>query len=179
MNIKHLYLIILILGLLNIVTIIAFFALFSKTSNSTENQSSSHQHQNVEVDREKVELAKLMGDIQRFSDKLYFAGKNQNWKLAKFYLHELEETTEEIEKSNITEDGHNISQLIGTMLGSQIEATEKSLLNSPTTEVFETHYKAMINACNTCHSSTEHDFIQISIPTTPTYQNQIYTIKVK
>ena len=171
MSSKSLYTIIFILICLNAVTLIAFFSTPGTASVKTNPSSVVS---NVPEKKEEIELAVFMGRMQRFSDKLYFAGKNQNWELAKFYLHELEETAEEVEDAKIIEDGHDISKLIGTMLGTTVEATEKTVLNNPSVEKFEENYRAMVAGCNNCHKATDHGFIQISIPKEPTYRNQLF-----
>lgn len=171
MNTKSLYTIIFILISLNALTLIAFFS----TPGTASVKSNPLPVTTVAPEKkEDIELAVFMGRMQRFSDKLYFSGKNQNWELAKFYLHELEETSEEVEKANIVEDGHDISKLIGAMLGTTVEATEKSVLNNPSVEKFEENYRAMVAGCNNCHKATDHGFIQISIPKQPTYGNQLF-----
>ncbi len=40
----------------------------------------------------------LMGNIQTHHAKLWFSGKNKNWKLAEFELHEIKERFEDLEK---------------------------------------------------------------------------------
>ena len=48
-------------------------------------------------------LGEQMGYLQRYVEKLYFAGQAQNWELADFYAHELGETTNDIIAAKIKE----------------------------------------------------------------------------
>ena len=56
-------------------------------------------------------LLETMGYYQRFSDKLWMSGINENWELANFYAHELEEVTEEFIRENVDHDGQNLSEI--------------------------------------------------------------------
>ena len=132
-------------------------------------------HSNHEED-EAEELAVTMGHLQRFADKLYFAGIYQNWELASFYVEEMEESAEMIEKAKIMEDGKNVSLLMGQMLLPQLKAMDQAVKQKSLPE-FQAVYKAMIQNCNACHGATDHAFIQITIPQKPTYGNQEYKPK--
>ena len=126
-----------------------------------------------EHDDEHVELATPMGHMQRFADKLYFAGINSNWELADFYLHEIEEQAGEIAEAGIVEDGIAITPLIKTLLEPAVENMEKST-EQKSVEEFRKSYTAMVQNCNACHAATEHGFIRIIVPDQPSIRNQDY-----
>lgn len=133
-----------------------------------ENQAHSVEH-SEQV--EHFELAVSMSHFQRYADKLYFAGVKQNWPLADFYLHEIEETAEEIEKAKVIDDGINVSEHIGLMLKPAIETLEKTV-KSQNAPNFDKDYRLLVASCNNCHAATKHEFVQITVPEKPTYQNQ-------
>jgi cytochrome c553 len=114
-----------------------------------------------------------MNHIQRHANKLYFAGQNENWPLAGFYVHELEEAMEEIAEGHIVDEGINISQLMKALGLPGLEGLEKSIEAKSKTE-FNTAYNLLVTNCNTCHQSTQHPYIVIINPTTPALDNQKY-----
>ncbi len=119
------------------------------------------------------ELARAMGFMQVYMAKLWFAGKNENQALAKFYAHEIEETLEEIEDQNIEADGHNISVLSKSMAVPALEQLEEIIKNNDFIS-FDQAYNNMVNACNSCHSVTDHSFIKIKVPEESMQFNQIF-----
>ncbi|MEP2376928.1 MAG: hypothetical protein ABJH83_11995, partial [Ekhidna sp.] len=60
---------------------------------------------------EEYPVLETMGYYQRFSHKLWLAGRNQNWELANFYTHELEEVTEHLIEGDVIHDDYNLSNL--------------------------------------------------------------------
>jgi hypothetical protein len=106
-----------------------------------------------------VELASLMGTMQKFAHKVALSLDAENKKLVGFYVHELEEVIEEVEEVE-SYDGHKVGKL-----------TEKLLV--PALERFEDAYKSgdwvaanqqfdvMIKTCNQCHDTTDHGYIKI------------------
>jgi len=65
---------------------------------------------------EPIEIADIMTKLQRHMNKLYFAGENQNWDLAAFYLEEVEETVKGVANKNIMEGQVNVSGLMQGVL---------------------------------------------------------------
>jgi hypothetical protein len=116
-----------------------------------------------EVKEEEYELAPLMANFQRYSEKLYFAGKNKNWDLADFYLEELEETAENVIKSKVVDDGINVSVQIQEMLLPKIKELQQRVKQKNEKE-FQTSYQAMLMNCNGCHMLTKHGFVKIREP---------------
>lgn len=127
-------------------------------------------HSNSE---EEIELAVYMNRLQLFMNKLWFAGKNNNWDLASFYVEELEETMEEIAKNPIEEDGVRIDQLMKVHGTPSIEKIEEEV-NSKNAQGFFPAYDNLILSCNKCHEDAQHPFIKIKIPDVPVFTNQIY-----
>jgi len=132
----------------------------------TTTPSTAHQE-------EEIELAIAMNHIQRHANKLYFAGQNGNWPLAAFYIHELEEAMEEVANGNITDEGINISKLMGAMGLTPLEVLEESV-EAKSTEQFNSAYLNLVNNCNACHQSTNHPYLVIQNPKTPALDNQVY-----
>lgn len=128
---------------------------------------------NGDKDEEEIQLVIEMSHFQRFAEKLHFAGINENWELAKFYHHEVEETAEKIIEANIDKEGLNYSVLVKSMLVPSLVEVERAI-NKNNLEVFNSAYETMIKSCNNCHTSTNHGYIKIITPEKQTYQNQIF-----
>lgn len=126
-----------------------------------------------EEKKEEVEYPVLetMGYYQRFSHKLWLAGKHQNWELADFYTHELEEVTEQLIEGDVIHDDYNLSNLSQAMLLPKIKKIEEAIRQKDEV-LFLDNYELMIASCNLCHNATKHNFIKITVPTDTTIWNQ-------
>ncbi|MEP0986170.1 hypothetical protein [Ekhidna sp.] len=132
--------------------------------------------QQAEKEVENYPVLETMGYYQRFSQKLWLAGQNQNWELADFYTHELEEVTEKLVEGNVIHDDYNISNLTEAMLLPKIEKVEEAIRKKDQV-LFLENYKLMISSCNLCHNATKHNFIKILVPNDSTIWNQDFTSK--
>ncbi len=110
-------------------------------------------------EEEHVELAKIMGEMQRHSMKLGYAIQGENQKLADFYLHEIEETLDEI-KAVKEHDGLPIGATAGTIMDPAIEPLEAAV-DAGDWPASRAAYRGLIEACNNCHTATEHEYIVI------------------
>ena len=119
------------------------------------------------------ELAQPMGQMQKYMDKLHFAGLEGNWQLAGFYLHELEEQAEKIVEAGVAEDEVDVSKLTQQLLVSQIEQLE-SLVEAGDSVKFKSGYLELVNRCNSCHQASNHGFIMIKVPELSMFKNQEY-----
>ncbi len=138
----------------------------------TEKTAVTSEPQEHEEDEE-IELAVYMNRLQLYTNKLWFAAKNQSWELALFYLEETEETMEEVAEQKIMEDGIRIDEQMNTWGIPAIEPLEKAL-ESKELKSIELEYTNLITNCNGCHTATKHSFIKIKTPESPVFTNQVY-----
>lgn len=142
------------------------------TNNSQQSaptsQAEGHHHEDSEID-----LVMMMGRLQLFMNKLYFAGVNDNAELRDFYVHEIEETMEEIAEGNVQHEGVDISSNMKTYGLSQLELFEKALESD---RGFDEVYSEFINSCNSCHIVSKYPFIKITVPSTPALDNQVFEL---
>lgn len=117
-------------------------------------------------DGDDYELGIGMAWLQRWTTKLWYAGDAANWELADFYLHEVEETLEDMIAAGITEDGHDVSALLKGMLAPQVESLEGAV-DQQDIDLFRQNYRAMVMQCNACHVATEHGFLVMEVPQGP------------
>lgn len=120
-----------------------------------------------------VEVADVMTKLQRHANKLYFAGQHENWKLADFYVEEIEETAKAFSKMNVMHGQVNVSGLMGALILPEIEELERAVSEADGA-AFQRHYKTLLSNCNACHTSARLPFIVVQDPKTPAYDNQRY-----
>jgi hypothetical protein len=114
-------------------------------------------------------FGEFMSSIQVHHNKLWFAGQNQNWKLANFEIHEIQEAIDDIEKFQTEREESRKIGMIQPALDSVTAAIEQK--NSTT---FRKNYILLTNTCNNCHAATNFEFNQVKIPDTPPFSNQVF-----
>lgn len=110
---------------------------------------------------DETQLLGLMGKLQTFAHKLQLSVTARNGRLADFYLHELEATSERIVEDIESYDGQPISRLVQDMLLPAIEALEKPVKAGDWVGS-ERGFEDLLQACNACHQVTGHAFIRIA-----------------
>ncbi len=111
----------------------------------------------------------LMGSIQTHHAKLWFAGTNENWRLAEFEIHEIQESLEGIQKFNSHRpETKSISMIFPAMDSVSNAIKQKNLL------LFKSSYNLLTNSCNTCHHASQHEFNMITIPSQSPFSNQSF-----
>ncbi len=119
------------------------------------------------ADSYKPGFGEFMGSIQVHHNKLWFAGQNENWKLADFEVHELMEAIENIRKYQAE---RKESRMIGMMTPSLDSVN--AAIRSENVTFFNRSYKSLTSACNECHRATEFEFNVVTIPEDPPFSNQ-------
>ena len=119
----------------------------------------------------KFELADVMGKMQWHTNKLFFAGKYNNWELADFYVEELEEALEELEESGLVENDISYGPLAKSITSDPINKLREAI-ESEQSDNFNDAYLGMVRACNNCHVASKHAFIRIVLPKQPVSDNQ-------
>jgi hypothetical protein len=116
-------------------------------------------------------LGEYMTTIQLHAAKLWFAAKANNWELAAYELHELEETMDTVKKLNAEKNGVKISNVMDAVLKTQIAQLEDTI-KAKNQSQFLKSYDETLSACNGCHTESGHRFLQIIRPTAPPVTNQ-------
>ncbi|MBL4888790.1 MAG: hypothetical protein JKX97_02070 [Candidatus Lindowbacteria bacterium] len=170
------------IGIASLITMGAYMvACGSANSASSEKTSQSistapnattapHSENKAASDDSEIELIGLMIKNQRFSQKLLLAINGKNAKLAEFYLHELEESAEELLKVK-EHDGLPIGTTAQKILIPAIEQLDKSI-DSKNWVSAKDDYIMLIDSCNRCHSALEYEFIKITATADPLLFNQ-------
>ncbi len=113
-----------------------------------------------EPEEEEIEVAEVMGTLHRHTSKLDLAVGGENWELASFYFHEMEETLEVFEEHEVIEDELNLSGLYKSLLKNELTALDqqidaKDLVNA------KNGMQSVWASCNSCHKASGHEFIVV------------------
>ena len=119
------------------------------------------------------ELAAHMDYIQKYSHKLGLSVQGKNKELAEFYLHELEERLERVINETPVYEGYQIAELTETMLIPVLEPLDQQI-EKENWEMAEKRFEEMIITCNSCHKSTDHEFINVTAGLDKNPFNQVF-----
>lgn len=139
----------------------------------TGKETASDSEEKISVDHspEEFELAPHMANLQRYLEKMYWSGKEENELLHEFYAHELEETMEEINEAGVIEDGVNISYNMMSFGIKALETYQKRIKEEGFSD-FDNQFKNLINGCNGCHLVSKKGMIVIQAPSVNHYSSQ-------
>ncbi len=110
-------------------------------------------------------LGEIMAGIQMHHAKLWFAGINNNWKLATFEMDEIKEmleATKETERPELK----NLPMIFPAM---DSVSTSIQQQNQP---AFKKNFQLLTASCNSCHNASHFEFNVITIPSAPPVSNQ-------
>ena len=113
-----------------------------------------------------------MSGIQMHHAKLWFAGINENWKLAEFEIHEIQEGLDEINQFN---DDRPESKAI-PMINPSVDSVSTAI-NKMNVLEFKNSYLLLTNTCNECHKATNHEFNVVTIPMNLPVTNQDFKVQ--
>jgi len=153
-----------------ILLIILSFSLFAcdkQTDNSKILQNRIDSLESKLANTYKPGFGEFMSGIQAHHSKLWFAGQNENWKLADFEVHEIMEAIEDIQKFQ-TE--RKESQMIG-MINPALDSINNAI-QQKNPAFFKRSYTLLTNTCNNCHRATNFEFNVVKIPDTQAFSNQ-------
>ncbi|MCA1803348.1 MAG: cytochrome c [Rhodothermaceae bacterium] len=115
-------------------------------------------------------LHSLMNETMHRHSSLWFAGVADNWELAYYQHHELEEVFEKIEELYPEYDGEPIATLIGNMTSPAMEEVEEAI-EAQNPVRFREAFTNLTASCNSCHESTNRQMIHIIEPDQNTVRN--------
>ena len=104
-------------------------------------------------------FGEFMSGIQTHHAKLWFAGQNQNWPLADFEIHEIQDALEDIKKFCSDRPEVKAIGMINSTLDSVNNAVQQKDPQS-----FRNSFILLTNTCNRCHKATDHGFNVVTIP---------------
>ena len=114
-------------------------------------------------------VGEFMSSIQTHHAKLWFAGKNENWKLANFEIEEIQESLDDIRQ--YCADSPSIKPL--PMIFQPLDSVKHAIAEK-NIAMFKTSFNLLTNTCNNCHQTADHAFNVIKIPDAPPVTNQVF-----
>ncbi|MEL6615804.1 MAG: hypothetical protein AAFQ43_08705 [Bacteroidota bacterium] len=113
-----------------------------------------------EAAEDESEVLTSMIRFQRYYEKAGAAAEAQNWPLAAFYAHEVEETAAHVAASGWVDDGVELGPLAERYA---VPAAEQMHLAAEATDgaAFDQAMIEMAAACTVCHRQTDHPFLVI------------------
>ena len=114
-------------------------------------------------------LGEFMGQIQVHHAKLWFAGKNENWQLANFEIHEIMESLDDIQLYASAREESRKIEMLKPALDSVNQAIEKK-----DTALFNSSFILLTNTCNNCHAAVNYGFNMVKVPDVPPLSNQVF-----
>lgn len=158
-------------GYIFLLSILIFFSCQEK--NYDQNLQKELENLKTELANQyKPGLGTSMRNFQYQHEKLWFSGIHQNWELADFAMHELEEELEDLKIFSADKPEVDLIDMIISPL-----TNVKKAIDNKDENLFRTHFESLTNTCNTCHKATDHGFIVITIPSVPAYSNQVFEVK--
>jgi len=150
-----------------IASILALISCAPKTGNRQDLQDRIDSMEMKLKDTYKPGFGEFMSSIQAHHAKLWFAGNNQNWRLADFEVHEITETVGYIRKYQAE---RKESQLIG-MINPALDSVNTAI-RQKNPALFISSYKLLTNTCNECHRAADFGFNVVIVPETQSFGNQ-------
>ncbi len=148
------------------------FGVFACNSDKDKLQSKIDRLEKQLADTYKPGFGEIMGSVQIHHSKLWFAGINENWKLAEFEVHELTEAIEDIEKYQKDREESKYVKMIQPPLDSVAMAIKQKNLS-----LFENNYTKLTTTCNECHQVTKYEYIVIKNPDMQIFHDQDFRVE--
>ena len=122
-------------------------------------------------DSYKPGFGEFMSGIQAHHSKLWFAGQNQNWKLANFEINEITEAIGDIEKYETERPESKLIKMIRPAIDSI-----NSAIKQKNQDQFKRSFTFLTNTCNACHQATSFGFNVVKIPENHPFSNQDFKV---
>jgi hypothetical protein len=153
-----------------------FFIVFLFSCNQSSIHSRALQANTDSLEKQlaatyKPGFGEFMSSIQSHHAKLWFAGQNNNWKLADFEIHEIMEAIENIQQF---QKERKESQLI-SMIQPALDSVNNAIAQKNTPH-FISSYTLLTNTCNNCHKAANFEFNVVKIPEQQMFSNQDFKV---
>ncbi len=124
------------------------------------------------------DLGDLMGATQLRHFKLWFAGRSQNWELARYEIEQIRESFDAAAAYYPKSGDADNAGMIKTDGYAPLDAV-KSAVEARSNAKFGAEFDKLTQACNACHRATHFGFIEIQVPTASPFSNQTFVPQPK
>jgi hypothetical protein len=128
------------------------------------------------VDEMTPETAVLMAQVQIQHAKLYYAGHQENWALAGYTLHEMNEALQAVQTFNDQYENFPtpLSELVPSLVGPPLGQLDQAIRARDAARFAEA-FDGLTAACNACHATLQRAFVHIQKPATADFPNQKFS----
>jgi hypothetical protein len=119
------------------------------------------------------DLGDIMSIMQLRHLKLAFAGSLENWGLAAYEATEMRKSFEATAKLFPEFDSVPVAKLIEGVSQPALKEVEEAV-RAKNIAAFAVSLKSLTAACNSCHQSSNVGFIEIRVPTSSPFSNQVF-----
>lgn len=121
-------------------------------------------------------MGDLMSALQLRHAKLWHAGQAENWDLAAFELHEIEESFERVARWHPEEEGLPVAPTLAAHMHMAADTLQRSVAQRDR-QAFELAFDEFTRGCNGCHQTMKHGFIVIRRPIADPVGNQAWKLE--
>ncbi len=136
----------------------------------TAGDEHGHEHSEHEGDHGGVHLADEMVELGRRYSAIWFAGEVGNAEMVDYQIHEIEEMLAELEAASPTENGVDVAGRLRSDVVDRLDELHVATREGER-EAFGETYEEVMEACESCHADTGHDFINLKEPEYNPYPN--------
>lgn len=122
-------------------------------------------------DKYRPGFGEYMIGIQLHHSKLWFAGINNNWKLADYEIGEIKESFQSIKE--VETDRPEVKDV--GMIAPALDSLSSAITNKDE-KSFRKNFEILTATCNNCHTNNKFEFNVIVTPTAPPVTNQDFTV---
>jgi hypothetical protein len=131
------------------------------------------------ADAAPIPFRMTMGDmmntlIQPRHAKLGLAGRDRNWALAAYAVHELQQSFAAITQAIPRWRGLPVAELVEAAVTSPIAAITAAIKQHDG-QTFAAAYARLTQGCNACHAAADHAFVVIKAPDASNFPNQDFS----
>jgi len=124
-------------------------------------------------------MGEIMASTQMRHSKLWFAGKSENWNLARYELDEIKEGFDDAVKFHpVFKRDAPIAGILGKFTAQPLDELEKAVEAKDSLK-FRKSFDNLTRACNGCHQATGQEFIVIKRPGILPFSNQEFSVTAK
>ena len=109
--------------------------------------------------------------VQSRHAKLGIAGREQNWPLAAYAVHELKDALEKIAHLKPRFRNYSVADMMASTVDAPITAIEQAT-KAQDANGFAAAYARLTDGCNSCHVALNHPFVVIKAPDQSSFPNQ-------
>jgi hypothetical protein len=119
------------------------------------------------------DLSDFMAAVQVRHVKLWFAGRSQNWELARYEIERIRRSLEAAASAYPKLGDADFAEMTKIDGYAPLDAV-KTAVDAHNTAQFSAEFDKLTQACNSCHRATNFAFVRVQAPTASPVSNQTF-----